>query len=94
MDEVANFTQHSDSCRALDFNPSGSILYVGSTDKSFSVISNGRVEGRLEQAHEEAINAIFHIEGDHVVATGDDDGVIKIWDLRQAQSGIKKACAM
>lgn len=67
---------------------------MGSTDKSFSVISNGQVEGRLENAHFEPINAIKHLEGDHVFATGDDDGRIKIWDLRQAGSGTAKACAM
>jgi WD40 repeat protein len=34
------------------------------------------------------------MENDHVVATGDDNGLIKIWDLRQAQAGVKKSCAM
>jgi len=82
------------SCRALDFNANGQILYVGSADKSFSVISNGKVEGRIEDAHYEPINAIKHLEGDHVFATGDDDGRIKIWDLRMASSGTKQACAM
>lgn len=94
MDEIATFNHHKDSCRTLDYNENGTIMYVGSIDKSFSVISNGRVEGKLELAHEEAINSICHLENDHIVATGDDDGVIKIWDLRQAQHGTKKACAI
>ena len=94
MDEVCTFNHHTDSCRTIDFNDSGSILYVGSSDKSFSVISNGRVEGKLDGAHDEPINSICHLENDHIVATGDDDGLIKIWDLRQAQHGTKKACAI
>ena len=72
------------------FNPSGSIIYTSSADRSFAVISNGRVEGRLENAHDEAINSLIHIENDHVISTGDDDGVIKIWDLREAHK-TKKA---
>jgi len=29
-----------------------------------------------------------------VVATGDDDGMIKLWDLRQASNGKKSSCVM
>jgi WD40 repeat protein len=36
------------------------------------------------KAHYEAINCVMHLEDSHVIATGDDDGVVKIWDLRQA----------
>jgi WD40 repeat protein len=45
------------------------------------------------EAHDEAINAIIHIEDSHIIATGDDDGVVKIWDLRQANKG-KKSCVV
>ena len=87
MDEVLDLTHHKESVRSLDFSPSGNIVYAGGKDKSFSVISNGVVNGQLMDAHDEPINKIFHIENDHVVATGDDDGLIKLWDLRQAQNG-------
>jgi len=33
-------------------------------------------------AHDEAINSIIHIEDSHIIATGDDDGIVKVWDLR------------
>ena len=82
QDEVLTLTHHTDSVRQVRFNPKGSILYASSADKSFSVISNGRVEGHLKDAHDEAINALCHIENDCVIATGDDDGIIKVWDLR------------
>lgn len=36
----------------------------------------------------------MHLENEHVIVSGDDDGVVKIWDLRMAQSGKSKSCAM
>jgi WD repeat-containing protein 55 len=94
MDEVLTFSHHTESVRSIDFSPAGNILYAASKDKSFSVYSNGLMQGRLENAHSESINKIIHLEDEHIVATGDDDGVIKIWDLRMAQSGKDKSCAM
>jgi WD40 repeat protein len=47
----------------------------------------------LKDAHNEAINAIIHIENGNIIATGDDDGIVKIWDLRQAHQG-KKSCVL
>jgi hypothetical protein len=46
----------------------------------------------LPLAHKAPINKILHLENSHVIASGDDDGGVKIWDLRLAQSG--KACVM
>jgi len=89
--EALHMTHHSESVRSIDYNPDGSILYVASADHSYSVISNGRLEGQLKKAHDEAINSIAHLEDSHIVATGDDDGIIKVWDLRQANQG-KKSC--
>lgn len=94
MEQVLELHHHKESVRSIGFSPNGNIVYAGSKDKSFSVISNGRIEGQLMEAHSEPINKIAHVENDHVVATGDDDGCIKIWDLRQAQSGKAKSCVM
>lgn len=46
----------------------------------------------MPKAHKGAINTVLHLENSHVIATGDDDGVVKVWDLRLATSG--KACVM
>lgn len=35
----------------------------------------------------------MHLEDSRIVATGDDDGVVKIWDLRQASQG-RKGCVV
>ena len=82
MEELSVYNHHTESVRSIDFSPCGNILYASSKDMGFSVMSNGRVEGRLENCHSDAINKIAHLEGDHVIATGDDSGVVKIWDLR------------
>ena len=92
MNELFVMKHHDDSVRQVVFNPSGSIIYTASADRSFAVVSNGRVEGRLVDAHAEAINSLIHIENDHVISTGDDDGVIKVWDLREANK--TKKCAI
>ena len=94
MEQVLDLTHHKESVRSIDFSPNGNILYCASKDKSFSVISNGRVEGMLTGCHEEPINKVCHIENDHVIATGDDNGVVKLWDLRQASNGKAQSCLM
>lgn len=93
MDQVLQFNHHKSSVRCLEYNPRGNILYCASKDQSFSVISNGILEGQVNQAHSDAINKLVHIENDHVVATGDDSGLVKIWDLRLATDPAK-ACVM
>ena len=84
MDEVLTLEHHKQSIRSLDFSPQGNIVYAGSKDGAFSVISGGRLEGLLKGAHDESINKVMHIENEHVIVTGDDDGVVKLWDLRMA----------
>jgi WD repeat-containing protein 55 len=87
------FQHHTESVRSLDYSPDGKILFTASADKSISVISMGRLEGHMKGCHKEAVNKIKHIENSHVIATGDDDGCVKIWDLRMASEG-KNACVI
>lgn len=79
----------------MEFSPDGKILYTGSSDGSIGVVSNGLLEGQLLNAHPAPINSLKHIENGVIIATGDDDGLLKIWDLRIAgQNGVNKACVM
>ena len=87
-----HFQYHQESCRQVVFSPDGNMLYTSSSDGSIGVVSNGVLEGRLMKAHPCPINTLMHIENNVVIASGDDDGLIKIWDLRLA--GQKKACVM
>ncbi len=68
----------------MQFSPDGNILYTGGSDGSIGVISNGALEGKLTNVHNCPINSLIHVENNSVIATGDDDGAIKIWDLRLA----------
>jgi len=84
--EMLKFNYHTESCRQVLFSPDGNIVYTGASDGSIGVISNGKMEGRLMAAHDCPINSLIHVENNVVIASGDDDGKIKIWDLRQAGS--------
>ena len=57
-------------------------------------MSNGVLEGRLTEAHNCPINSLLHVSDNCILATGDDDGLIKIWDLRLATNKQKSACVM
>ena len=46
------------------------------------------------EAHPAPLSTIHHLESGNIIASGDDDGLIRIWDLRQAQQGKKHAIAM
>jgi WD repeat-containing protein 55 len=87
------FKHHTESIRSVDYSPDGKILYVASSDHSISVISDGRLEGHMKDCHKAAVNKVMHIENSHVIATGDDDGIVKVWDLRLATKG-EKACVI
>lgn len=92
--EQLTFNYHTDSCRSIDFSLDGNLIYTVSKDKSLAVITNGLMQGRITEAHPESIHLVKHLEDNHMLATGDDDGMIRIWDLRMASSGKKHAVCM
>ena len=61
---------------------------------SLAVITNGVMAGRILEAHSDPIYSILHIEGGNVIATGDDEGMIRIWDLRVVPRGKKHVICM
>jgi WD40 repeat protein len=69
-------------------------LYTGASDGAIGVISNGCLQGKLTNSHPVPINSLIHIENGVIIASGDDDGLIKIWDLRIAGNKGKDACVM
>ena len=68
----------------VEFSPDGNALYTASADGSIAIISNGVLEGKLAEAHANPIHSLIHVENNVILASGDDDGVIKLWDLRLA----------
>ncbi|KAI8853397.1 WD40-repeat-containing domain protein [Chytridium lagenaria] len=75
--------KHKESCRAVEFSH-GLDLYSGGADRSLIVTDpvTGKMKLRKPDAHSEPINRILSI-GPAMVASGDDAGVVKVWDVRQ-----------
>ncbi|KAJ7704313.1 WD40-repeat-containing domain protein [Mycena rosella] len=72
------------SCRALTINDDGTRLYAAGKGKAIHTIdtTTGDVVETRAGAHDDPINRIKHIMP-WMFATGDDAGVIKLWDPRQ-----------
>ncbi|XP_049850022.1 WD repeat-containing protein 55-like isoform X2 [Schistocerca gregaria] len=74
---------HTKSCRDMMFSENGSAIYSCSADKSIVGVD---VETRksvfdMKKAHKYSISALRLHE--NMLMTGDDNGVIKIWDVRK-----------
>ncbi|KAL5197443.1 hypothetical protein ABZP36_000955 [Zizania latifolia] len=75
---------HKESCRAVRFVDSGKVILTGSADCSIlaSDVETGKPIARLEDAHENGINRLVSLT-ETTVASGDDEGCIKVWDTRE-----------
>ncbi|KAF8583453.1 WD40 repeat-like protein [Ramaria rubella] len=71
------------SCRGLAIDGSGDKLWSVSKDKAIHIIDTktGRLLETRLAAHESAINRVTQLLP-NMFATGDDDGVVKLWDPR------------
>jgi WD repeat-containing protein 55 len=73
---------HTASVRSVAFNADGDLLYTGSADKSIAALdAAGAVTWHKQAAHNHAINCVFPM-GASLVASGDDQGVVQLWDTR------------
>jgi WD40 repeat protein len=62
------------------------VLATCSEDKRLGFIdSSGKIAHIIKKAHENPINRV-HFASEQIVLSGDDEGVIKVWDLRQSES--------
>ncbi|XP_015185850.1 PREDICTED: WD repeat-containing protein 55 homolog [Polistes dominula] len=81
---VSSIESHLKACRDIEFDHDGKILY--STAKDLSIMMTDVETEKLvrfyENAHEQPVYTMT-ILGEHTFATGDDDGVVKMWDIRQ-----------
>ncbi|KAJ1900711.1 WD domain repeat-containing protein 55 [Coemansia sp. S17] len=75
---------HRKSCRSLCFAGDGLSLYTASKDKSWQSldITTGAELTRVEEAHDKAINIVKYVN-EQIIATGDESGGLKLWDIRQ-----------
>ncbi|CAO3625149.1 unnamed protein product [Mucor fragilis] len=72
------------SCRGVSFTPDGSGIYGISRDRSIQLLDTetGQAIKVRETTHESPINSLLVID-ENMMASGDDQGVIKIWDSRK-----------
>ncbi|KAK4348026.1 hypothetical protein RND71_034365 [Anisodus tanguticus] len=75
---------HTESCRAVRFINEGRAIVTGSPDCSILAtdVETGSEIVRLENAHGDAVNRIVNMT-ESTIASGDDEGCIKVWDTRQ-----------
>uniref|UniRef100_A0A023GM15 WD repeat-containing protein 55 homolog n=1 Tax=Amblyomma triste TaxID=251400 RepID=A0A023GM15_AMBTT len=82
--ELLHLTHHRTSCRKLRFTADGSILITASKDKSLCMVdlNSSAVPQRIPDAHSAAIYSLC-IMDQNLLASGDDDGHVKVWDRRR-----------
>lgn len=75
---------HKKSCRAARFINDGRAILTGSPDCSILAtdVETGAKIAHLEHAHTAPINRIINLT-ESTIASGDDEGCIKVWDTRQ-----------
>lgn len=81
----AKFHHHKGSCRGILPNATASSLFSVSSDKSWLEINeSGSIVNAKYNAHESALNRLQLIN-EHTIATGDDQGIVKVWDTRSTK---------
>uniref|UniRef100_A0A1B6JR77 WD repeat-containing protein 55 homolog n=1 Tax=Homalodisca liturata TaxID=320908 RepID=A0A1B6JR77_9HEMI len=83
-DLVATHELHTKACRAIEFSQSGDLLFTTSADKSIMVTDSatGKLRQFYDDAHEDPVYTLAVID-EHLIATGDENGVVRMWDLRE-----------
>nr|SVE84309.1 EOG090X07S3 [Daphnia pulex] len=76
---------HKKSCRVLSFNHDGALLFSASKDKSVVITDTETmtVTQSFRKAHDSPIYSLLCMDA-NIWASGDDDGVVKVWDKRRA----------
>ncbi|XP_053673438.1 WD repeat-containing protein 55 homolog [Anopheles nili] len=75
---------HTKSVRCVEFAPDGISLISTGRERSIVVmdVETGKFKRFWENAHDEPVYSMA-VVGQHLFTTGDDDGTLKLWDVRQ-----------
>ncbi|KAG7236309.1 hypothetical protein INR49_001225, partial [Caranx melampygus] len=82
--EVWSSGHHMKSCRQVRFSSDGLKLYSVSRDKAVHLldVERGQLVTRIRGAHGAPINSLLVVD-ENILATGDDGGTLKVWDMRK-----------
>ncbi|XP_039630811.1 WD repeat-containing protein 55 isoform X1 [Polypterus senegalus] len=85
--ELWSSGHHLKSCREVAFSHDGQKLFSISKDKSIHLmdVEQGKLVSKIAKAHSSSINSLLLID-ENLFATGDDNGMLKVWDLRKGTS--------
>ena len=85
---VRTLEVHTKACRDIEFSEDGKTLFSASKDKSvmLSDVESGKLVRFFDEAHDAPLYCLLVID-ENLFATGDDDGCVKLWDLRQNSPG-------
>uniref|UniRef100_A0A8C1VPC2 WD repeat-containing protein 55 n=1 Tax=Cyprinus carpio TaxID=7962 RepID=A0A8C1VPC2_CYPCA len=85
--ELWSSGHHLKSCRKVLFSADGQKLFSVSKDKAVHILDAeaGKLLTRIPKAHNAPINALLLVD-ENIVATGDDEGTLKVWDMRRGTS--------
>ena len=74
---------HKKPIRSIEFDASGKYLFSGATDKAVKMtdVETSQVKWKQLKAHDCALYKVQPIN-EYLVATGDDEGSVKLWDFR------------
>ncbi|KAL1916058.1 uncharacterized protein VTP21DRAFT_6062 [Calcarisporiella thermophila] len=88
--ELFSLRPHKKSCRGVTFSPDGAGLISISKDKSIQAIdlNSCQIVSTKPESHENPINTLLALD-ENILATGDDAGIIKLWDIRQGTEVMK-----
>uniref|UniRef100_A0A3P8TRP6 WD repeat-containing protein 55 n=1 Tax=Amphiprion percula TaxID=161767 RepID=A0A3P8TRP6_AMPPE len=85
--ELWSSGHHLKSCRQVRFSEDGRKLFSVSRDKAVHLldVERGQLVTRIRGAHGAPINSLLLVD-ENIVATGDDGGTLKVWDMRKGTS--------
>jgi WD repeat-containing protein 55 len=78
---------HTKAVRCLEYSHDGKIILSTSRDKTIMITDceTGKLKRFWDDAHDEPVYSM-HVLNENLFATGDDDGTLKLWDIRQRDS--------
>lgn len=81
---VSAIELHLKACRDIEFNYNGTTLFSTAKDLSIMMtdVETEKLVRLYENAHEQPVYTMSILQ-EHTFATGDDNGVVKLWDIRQ-----------